>query len=111
MKNTTDTTVICTYRVRQGGEQDFIGLLKQHRQALKACELICEDPYLVYQGDDSGSPFFVEIFAWKDTEAPNTAHHHPAIMAVWEPMGKLCEERNGKPSMEFPHVKQLELPR
>jgi hypothetical protein len=32
------------------------------------------------------------------------AHEHPEVLAIWEPMDTLCEQRNGKPNMEFPHV-------
>ena len=30
-------------------------------------------------------------------------------MAVWEPMGKLCEPRAGRPPMEFPLVEPIEI--
>ena len=35
------------------------------------------------------------------------AHEHPEVMAIWEPMDKLTEKRNGRPNMEFPHVQPL----
>ena len=30
-------------------------------------------------------------------------------MAIWEPMGGLCEARGGKPAMSFPHVQRAEI--
>jgi hypothetical protein len=29
-------------------------------------------------------------------------------MAIWEPMGNLCEDRDGRPKFEFPHVERLD---
>jgi hypothetical protein len=46
---------------------------------------------------------------WKDEHGAQRAHELPDVMAVWEPMGKLCEERNGRPSMEFPLVEPIEV--
>ena len=31
-------------------------------------------------------------------------------MAVWERMAPLCEERLGRPGMEFPHVQPVDVP-
>jgi len=36
-----------------------------------------------------------------------TLHMSPEVMAVWEPMGALVEERDGRKAMEFPHVQPL----
>jgi hypothetical protein len=30
-------------------------------------------------------------------------------MAIWEPMGALTESRGGRPAMEFPHVRPLDV--
>jgi hypothetical protein len=51
----------------------------------------------------------VELLTWKNAEAPNTAHELPEVMAVWEPMGMLCEKRDGRPPMEFPHVERIQI--
>ena len=37
------------------------------------------------------------------------AHESPEVMAIWEPMGALCEERDGRPSMEVPHVERMKI--
>ena len=50
---------------------------------------------------------FVEIFDWKSEEASRVAHEHPEVMAIWEPMDKLTEKRDGRPNMEFPHVQPI----
>ena len=39
----------------------------------------------------------------------SVAHEHPEVMAIWEPMDKLTEQRDGRPNMEFPHVQPLSV--
>jgi hypothetical protein len=65
---------------------------------------------VVYQGlEKEGQPVFMELLHWQDEEGPNMAHEIPDVMAVWEPMGKLCEARDGRPAMEFPRVERIEI--
>ena len=103
-------TVICTYRVKRGKEKDFEALLKSHVPTLREHGLATDAPSRVYLGKEGAdAPFYVEIFEWKDEAAKDTAHELPEVLAVWEPMGVLCEERGGRPSMEFPHVETVSL--
>ena len=51
----------------------------------------------------------MELLEWCDDGAPDRAHELPEVMAVWEPMGALCESRKGAPAMEFPSVETLQL--
>ena len=37
------------------------------------------------------------------------AHQHPEIADLWERMAPLCEDRDGRPGMEFPHVERIVL--
>lgn len=102
------TTVICLYRVSPGQEARFTRLLERHWPALHALDLVTDDPPQHYRGvEQDGGPLFVEIFNWKSEEASALAHEHPEVMAIWEPMDKLTEQRNGRPNMEFPHVRPL----
>jgi hypothetical protein len=108
-----DQTVICTYRVKRGAEGEFRELLRRHWPTLQRLGLVTDEPSQVFEGlavkeHHDHAPFFMEIFTWKDG-AWNAAHGHPEVMAVWEPMGALCEERGGRPAMEFPHVRRLDL--
>lgn len=112
MTNTKHNTALCTYRVRRGKERAFLGLLKRHWPTLRKLGLVTPTPSLIYRGkDESKKTFFVEIFTWKSAKAVSTAHEHPQVMAIWEPMGALLEERLGRPSMEFPHVEQVQFAR
>jgi len=106
----TAPIVVCLYRVRRGHEDEFIALLKRHWPTLRTLDLVAVDAPQYLRGvEQDGEPIFVEIFSWKTAEAPRVAHEHPDVMAIWEPMDKLTERRNGRPNMEFPHFQRLEF--
>lgn len=101
--------VVCTYRVKPGREKDFVALLKRHWPTLKKLDVVLDQPRMALQRRDSdGAPCFVEIFAWKD-RGFEIAHQHPEVLALWEPMEAMCEERSGQPATEFPHYSVLDL--
>lgn len=101
-------TVICHYRVRPGKEQDFLALLERPWPTLRELDAVTEEPSAVYRGaDEQGRCFFVEIFHWKSAAAFERAHTHPDVTAIWEPMDQLCEPRDGRPNIEFPHVERV----
>ncbi len=110
-------SVVCTYRVRDGARDEFLRLLERHWPTLHAAGLVTEEPAVAFesvstggsQHDESGTTF-IEIFSWASAEAPAIAHRSPAVMAVWEPMGGLVESRNGRPPMEFPRFRPVQLP-
>jgi hypothetical protein len=112
MAKDTPETVICTYRVKPGKEKAFQALLARHWPTLRKLGLVTPQPSQVFRGlppgprKDAhavGPSTFVEVFAWKDAQAVDAAHHSPELMKVWEPMGELCE------SMDFPHFERLDL--
>jgi len=101
-------TVICTYRVRRGREREFEALLACHWPALREAGLVTAELSQVYRGaDETGKTVFVEIFTWRDAAAVEEAHRRAEVTALWRPMGALCEERLGRPAMEFPHVQRV----
>jgi hypothetical protein len=101
-------TVICHYRVIPGNEAQFETLLGEHWPTLQRLGLVADQAPQHYKGaeQDNGQPIYFEIFEWLDGAAER-AHEHPEVMAIWEPMDKLCESRGDKPNMEFPHVSRL----
>ena len=102
------TTVMCTYLVHPDKEGEFRDLISRHWPVLREQELVTESPSMLFRGEDRmRRPFFVEIFEWVSAEAPDTAHHIPAVASVWEPMGMCCEARDGRPAMDFPFVRPL----
>ena len=88
------------YRPKAGHEEALFELVKKHWPAVKHAGLATETPPLVYRATDlkTKRPFFVEIFEWRDAEAPGVAHQMPEVMAIWEPMGPMIE---GGPSPEL----------
>ncbi|HMI94112.1 MAG TPA: hypothetical protein VK509_22215 [Polyangiales bacterium] len=102
---------ICRYKVKPGKEAEMEKLLALHWPALHAAGLVTEEPARVYRGLPSGKPgdehgatgVYVEIMVWKDQRSPQLAHQTPAVMAVWEPMGAICED------MDFPAFEPLDL--
>lgn len=100
--------VICHYRVARGNELAFEALLEKHWPTLHDLGLVTDEAAQQFKGEeqDNGEPIYFEIFDWLDG-AVERAHELPEVMAVWEPMDKLCESRGGKPGMEFPHVEPI----
>jgi|SRR5262245_5066679 len=100
---------LCTYRVKENKEQEFLDLLHNHWPTLRRLDLVTDRPSLLFRGnDESGGSFFVEILNWKSLEGPNLAEQMPEVLAIWERMGNLVEARMGRPGMEFPFVEQID---
>ena len=109
-------TVICTYRVKEGAREQFVALLRKHWPALRGAGLATDTPAVHFEAVPSkGEPHaesgttFIEIFSWAGPGMADRAHELPEVMAVWEPMGALVEARGGRPPMEFPLVRPLDL--
>ena len=110
METTSPETVIAIYRVQAAKEGEFIALLVKHYPTLAKLDLVTATEPIVYRGNEQGGGLIVfEIFEWKDSKAAQTAHELPEVMEVWEAMGTMVEERDGKPKFEFPHVTKVDL--
>jgi hypothetical protein len=104
---------ICRYKVKPGKQAEMEKLLARHWPALHSVGLVTDEPARVYRGLPSGKPdgehgaenVYVEIMTWKDRNSPQLAHQTPEVMAVWEPMGAICED------MDFPAFELLALPK
>jgi hypothetical protein len=100
-------TVICTYRVRADAEDSFTELLARHWRTLHDLGFVTNEEALVFRGTDGGLSY-VEIFTWVEGGF-GQAHEHPDVLAIWEPMDPLLEDRDGHPKWEFPHFEQVTL--
>lgn len=100
-------TVICTYRVRADSETRFRELLGRHWRTLHDLGFVTEEESLVFKSMQ-GEPTYVEIFTWVEGGF-DLAHEHPDVLAIWEPMEPLLEERDGQPRWEFPHFERVVL--
>jgi len=99
-------TVICTYRVRPGAEVAFEELLRRHWTTLHGLGFVTDERSLVFRRYEE--PTYVEIFTWVEGGF-GRAHVHPDVLAIWEPMEPLLEDRAGQPKWEFPHYRRVEL--
>ena len=99
-------TVICTYRVRAAAEDEFAGLLRRHWDTLHDLGFVTDERSRVLR--DVDEPTYVEIFTWVEGGFEQ-AHEHPAVLAIWEPMDPLLEERDGLPKWDFPHYERVAL--
>jgi hypothetical protein len=103
-------TSLCIYRVKSSSEDAFKKLLAKHWPTLKRVGLAADVASTIYFGSEGDKqPLFVELLNWKDEHGAEHAHELPDVMAVWEPMGQLCEPRSGRPPMEFQLVEPLEI--
>ncbi|MEM7202431.1 MAG: hypothetical protein AAF628_19320 [Planctomycetota bacterium] len=102
---------ICQYRVKPGHEAEMEALLAKHWPALRKAGLASEQRPVIYRGLPSGKPggahgaerVYIEIFSWAKENGPQLAHETPEVMAVWEPMGAICED------MDFPMFERLDV--
>lgn len=101
LSHMANETVIATYRVRAGEEQQFVELLATHWDTLRRLELVTDAPSVVYRSVDE-PPTYIEIFTWVEGGFTK-AHDHPDVLTVWEAMGTLLEPRDSRPMWEFPH--------
>jgi hypothetical protein len=99
-------TVICTYRARSDAEKEFLVLLRRHWKTLHDLGFVTDDLPLVFRA--AKEPTYVEIFTWVEGGF-GQAHEHPDVLAIWEPMEPLLEERDGRPRWEFPHFTPVDL--
>ena len=85
--------MLVTYRPKEGKGAELFELVKKHLPALKRVGLLADEPTAIYRATDkrSGKSYFVEMFSWRDEEAPGIAHQLPEVMAVWEPMTPLLD--------------------
>jgi hypothetical protein len=100
-------TVICTYRVQAQHEEAFLVLLRRHWRTLHALGFVTDEASTVYRSV-AAPPTYVEIFTWVEGGFEQ-AHEHPDVLAIWEPMEPLLEERDGLPRWEFPDYEPVAL--
>jgi quinol monooxygenase YgiN len=95
-------TVLATFRVKPDQLSAFLKLMPEYWEALRAQDLVLADPHLVLQGEEHGRPTIVEVFSWKDHEAPE---HVPAqIQTYWDKINGMVEARDGHLGVEFPEM-------
>ncbi len=95
-------SMLCIYRVTPGKEDQFEEILGRHWPTLDKTGLVSAEPARIFKGSTKdGKKSFIEMFQWKDENAPNIAHQTPEVMAIWEPMGALAD------GMEFIQIESV----
>ena len=100
-------TVLCTYLAKPDKIEELRTLLRRHWPALRKYGLVTEDPAILYFGEGSAGPFFVEILTWVDPSAPGKAYWNEEINEIWTGLYKHTAPREGRPAIEYPTVEQL----
>jgi hypothetical protein len=94
-------TVLSTLRARAGSEDELQKTLSQEWSTLRRLGLVLAEPHVLLKGkDESGKTIFVEVFTWRDHEAPD--HAPAAVQEIWKHLEALCEARLGHRGIEFP---------
>ncbi|WP_128915513.1 putative quinol monooxygenase [Granulicella sibirica] len=103
--STQPETVLATFRVKPEQVPAFLKLMPQYWAALRAQNLVLDGPHVVMQGEERGKPIIVELFRWKDHDAPE--HVPPSIQRYWDQMNQMVESRDGHAGIEFPEMQIL----
>ena len=105
-------TVFAQFRVRAGSEDEFLAIASRHWPTLHELGFVTDKAPRFYVGFEKGieGPFMIEVFEWVDPDASRRAATHPEVSSIWEAMGPLCESRAGRPSFEFPNLREIDLP-
>jgi hypothetical protein len=82
--------VITCYKPKPGKEEALLGLVRGHLPVLRGEGLVGDGPALAGRAKDGT---IVEAFVWKSKEAIDAAHENPAVLAMWDRFGKVCEHR------------------
>lgn len=76
--------VIAAYRPKPGHEAALLGCVRDHHPILRKEGLVTGREVTVLRAPDG---VIVEIFEWKSKEAVESAHHNPAVLALWKRFG------------------------
>jgi len=95
-------TVLATFRVQPAQLPAFLRLMPEYWGALRAENLVLAEPHLVLRGEEDGRPMIVELFSWKNHDAPE--HVPQRIQKYWDRINTMVESRDGHPGVEFPEM-------
>jgi|SRR6478609_4787035 hypothetical protein len=99
-------TVLITYHVVPGKEQELTGLLAKAWEVYRQEKLVFAEPHVVVQDPGTAEqPRIVEIFTWISPSSPD--HAPESITKLWDQMQRCCERRNGGPGLEGGAVELL----
>jgi hypothetical protein len=96
---TAPETVLVTYHVVPGKEQELRSVLDAVWNAYRQQGLVYAHPHLIVQATEDGNKTrFVEAFSWVSHDAPVRAS--VSVKDHWDQMKSLCEKRDGHDGIE-----------
>jgi hypothetical protein len=99
-------TVLITYHVTPGKEQELTTLLTKAWDVYRKEKLVFTEPHVVVQDTETvGQPRIVEIFTWISPSSPD--HAPDSVKNLWDQMQACCEKRNGGQGLEGGTVELL----
>jgi hypothetical protein len=95
--NAGSETVLVTYHVQSGKEDEFQKLLTHAWEVYQADGLVYEKPHIVVRNsEDDNKTCFTEVFTW----AKSPDHPSADVSALWKQESSLCEARDGHRGIE-----------
>lgn len=92
-------TVLITYYVIPGREQELQQLLASAWDVYRKEHLVFPEPHLVVRDTEAaGKTRIVEIFTWVNAEAPD--HAPGSVKTFWNRVRACCEKRDGHQEIE-----------
>lgn len=80
--------VIACYRPKPGQQDTLRELLRSHVPRLRSLGLVTERIPIAMEAKDGTC---LEVFEWVSEEAIQNAHTNPAVLAMWDEFGKVCD--------------------
>jgi hypothetical protein len=102
----TPSTVLVTYRPRDGAVESLAELLARQRATLARLALLASTQRTFRSTDPGGRPVFLDLLTWKD--AAVTGNPPPEVGSLWGELQKLVEPRDGRPGIEIQQLTQVE---
>jgi hypothetical protein len=88
-------TVLVTYHVRMGKEEDFKDLLERAWKIYRSENLVKSEPHLVVRfGEENQTVGYIEVFTWVNHAAPLKVPD--SIKKIWAEEHGMCEARSGR---------------
>lgn len=85
---TTGRIVIAAYRPKPGKVEELRRLIVDHVATLRAQKLVTDREPITMEAQDGT---IVEVFEWVSKEAIEAAHSNPAVLAMWQAYGEVCD--------------------
>ena len=80
--------VIAVYRPKPGKDAELLERMREHLPVLRQEGLVTDRPSIMMRAKDGT---ILEVFEWKSAAHVERAHTNPAVLAMWERFGKVCD--------------------